>query len=103
MAQVDADDHRRPSLSSRRLGNGSDAGAASTMATREGDEWVLNGTKAWITNCWEASAAVVFATTDKSLKHKVGLAPHQEGAAPSRAACSTALKHWVNIWQMEQY
>lgn len=52
-------------------GNGSDAGAASTLARQEGDEWVLNGTKAWITNCWDASATVVFATTDKSLKHKV--------------------------------
>lgn len=52
-------------------GNGSDAGAASTLAHQVGDEWVLNGTKAWITNCWDASAAIVFATTDKSLKHKV--------------------------------
>lgn len=52
-------------------GNGSDAGAASTVARLDGDEWVLNGTKAWITNAWDASAAVVFATTDKSLKHKV--------------------------------
>lgn len=51
-------------------GNGSDAGAASTTATLEGNEWVINGTKAWITNAHEASAAVVFATTDKSLKHK---------------------------------
>ncbi|KAG9353558.1 hypothetical protein JZ751_011676 [Albula glossodonta] len=39
-------------------GNGSDAGAATTMARLEGDEWVLNGTKAWITNSWDASAAV---------------------------------------------
>lgn len=50
--------------------NGSDAGAASTTATLKGDRWVLNGTKAWITNGYEAGAAVVFATTDKSLKHK---------------------------------
>jgi butyryl-CoA dehydrogenase len=49
-------------------GNGSDAGAASTTATLEGDEWIINGTKAWITNAHESSAAVVFATTDKSLK-----------------------------------
>lgn len=54
-----------------RSGNGSDAGAASTVARLDGDEWVLNGTKAWITNAWDASATVVFATTDKSLKHKV--------------------------------
>ncbi|XP_061590038.1 short-chain specific acyl-CoA dehydrogenase, mitochondrial [Cololabis saira] len=51
-------------------GNGSDAGAASTVASQEGEEWVLNGTKAWITNSWDASATVVFATTDKKLKHK---------------------------------
>lgn len=53
-------------------GNGSDAGAAATSARAEGDSWVLNGTKAWITNCWDASATVVFASTDRSLHHKVG-------------------------------
>lgn len=51
-------------------GNGSDAGAASTTAKLDGDSYIINGTKAWITNAYEASAAVVFATTDKSLKHK---------------------------------
>lgn len=51
-------------------GNGSDAGAASCTATLVGDEWELNGTKAWITNAHEANAAVVFATTDKAAKHK---------------------------------
>ena len=52
-------------------GNGSDAGAASTTATADGDHWVLNGTKNWITNGPTADAAVVFATSDKSAKHKV--------------------------------
>ncbi|KAI5630754.1 acyl-CoA dehydrogenase, middle domain-containing protein [Phthorimaea operculella] len=51
-------------------GNGSDAGAASTTAKDKGDKWVLNGTKCWITNGYESKASVVFATTDKSLKHK---------------------------------
>ncbi|XP_061393656.1 short-chain specific acyl-CoA dehydrogenase, mitochondrial-like [Musca vetustissima] len=51
-------------------GNGSDAGAATTTAVDKGDHYVLNGTKAWITNAYQASVAVVFATTDKSLKHK---------------------------------
>jgi butyryl-CoA dehydrogenase len=53
-------------------GNGSDAGAASTVARKDegtGD-WILSGTKCWITNAHDADAAVVFATTDKSLKHK---------------------------------
>jgi butyryl-CoA dehydrogenase len=51
-------------------GNGSDAGAASTTAVLDGDEWVINGTKAWITNAHESGATVIFATTNKSLKHK---------------------------------
>ena len=51
-------------------GNGSDAGAASTTAVLDGNDYIINGTKAWITNAYESSAAIVFATTDKSLKHK---------------------------------
>lgn len=51
-------------------GNGSDAGAAACTARDDGDAWVLNGTKAWITNGYEAEATVVLATTDKSLKHR---------------------------------
>jgi butyryl-CoA dehydrogenase len=51
-------------------GNGSDAGAAHCTATQDGDAWVLNGTKAWITNGYEADAAIVFATTDRAMKHK---------------------------------
>ena len=51
-------------------GNGSDAAAASTTAKLVGDEWVLNGTKAWITNAHDAHAAIVIATTDKSMKHR---------------------------------
>ena len=51
-------------------GNGSDSAAASTTATLDGDAWVINGTKAWITNAHDAHAAIVIATTDKSKKHK---------------------------------
>jgi alkylation response protein AidB-like acyl-CoA dehydrogenase len=51
-------------------GNGSDAGAASTTAKDMGDHWLLNGTKSWITNGYESEATVVFATTDKSKKHR---------------------------------
>ncbi|EGZ19246.1 hypothetical protein PHYSODRAFT_489469 [Phytophthora sojae] len=51
-------------------GNGSDAGAASTTARVTDKGYVLNGTKAWITNAHDADQAIVFATTDKSLKHK---------------------------------
>lgn len=51
-------------------GNGSDAGAASTMAKDEGNGYRINGTKSWITNGHEARGIVLLATTDKSMKHK---------------------------------
>ena len=41
-----------------------------TQATDDGDSWVLNGEKCWITNSYEADTAIVFATTDKSAKHR---------------------------------
>lgn len=47
-------------------GAGSDAGAIQTTATRDGDHFVLNGNKIFITNGAEASISVVFATEDKS-------------------------------------
>jgi butyryl-CoA dehydrogenase len=51
-------------------GAGSDAAAIKTAATRRGDHYVLDGTKTFITNGAEADIAVVFATADKSLRHK---------------------------------
>jgi alkylation response protein AidB-like acyl-CoA dehydrogenase len=47
-------------------GSGSDAGGARTTAVRKGNEWVLNGTKTFITNGHYADVAVVIAVTDKS-------------------------------------
>jgi alkylation response protein AidB-like acyl-CoA dehydrogenase len=47
-------------------GSGSDAGGARTSAVRKGNEWVLNGTKTFITNGHYADIAVVIAVTDKS-------------------------------------
>ena len=45
-------------------GAGSDAGAGKTTAIKVGDEYVLNGTKCWITNGGFASVFVIFALTD---------------------------------------
>jgi butyryl-CoA dehydrogenase len=47
---------------------GSDAGNQRTMAVRKGDEYVLNGTKNFITNGVAADTALVFAATDKAQK-----------------------------------
>ena len=45
-------------------GSGSDAAAMRSEARREGDEYVLNGSKRFITNAGVASLYVVFAKTD---------------------------------------
>jgi butyryl-CoA dehydrogenase len=47
-------------------GAGSDAGATQTTAVKEGNSWIINGSKIFITNGAEASTIVVFATEDKS-------------------------------------
>jgi alkylation response protein AidB-like acyl-CoA dehydrogenase len=43
---------------------GSDAASMKTRARRDGDEWVLNGTKCWITNAGESTWYTVMAVTD---------------------------------------
>ena len=48
-------------------GSGSDAGSARMTAVRRGNEWVLNGTKTFITNGHYADVAVVIAVTDKAV------------------------------------
>ena len=45
-------------------GSGSDAFALRCRATADGDGWVLNGQKLWITNAQEAGLYIVFATVD---------------------------------------
>ena len=46
--------------------SGSDASGMHTMAVRDGDEWVINGTKNFITNATHANVAVVLAVTDRA-------------------------------------
>jgi alkylation response protein AidB-like acyl-CoA dehydrogenase len=52
---------------------GSDPGGMLTRAQREGDDWVINGTKNWITNLGIADFYVVFAVTDKEAGHSHGI------------------------------
>jgi len=49
---------------------GSDAGAVATRAERDGDEYIINGVKCFITNAPQASLFTVFASTQPELKHK---------------------------------
>ncbi|MGZ8398048.1 MAG: acyl-CoA dehydrogenase [Gemmatimonadales bacterium] len=51
-------------------GSGSDAFALATRAERKGDDWLLTGTKFWITNGAEAGLFIVFANADPSKGYK---------------------------------
>jgi glutaryl-CoA dehydrogenase len=47
---------------------GSDPGRMRTSARRDGDDWVLSGTKMWITNGSVADLAIVWARTDDGIR-----------------------------------
>jgi glutaryl-CoA dehydrogenase len=47
---------------------GSDPGAMRTRARRDGDDWILHGTKMWITNGSASEVAVVWARTDDGIR-----------------------------------
>ncbi|MFC2001421.1 acyl-CoA dehydrogenase family protein [Chloroflexota bacterium] len=49
---------------------GSDVASIETTATLQGDEWILNGNKMWISNGGVAGVSIIIAQTDKSLGHK---------------------------------
>ncbi len=51
-------------------GNGSDAAAMRTLAKEDGDNYILNGSKAWISNGEVADTYLVLAQTDVEKKHK---------------------------------
>ncbi|MEM7324352.1 MAG: acyl-CoA dehydrogenase family protein [Actinomycetota bacterium] len=51
-------------------GVGSDAAAITCTAVQDGDEWVINGEKAWVTNASHAQSLNVYATTDPAGGHR---------------------------------
>ena len=52
---------------------GSDAGGMKTRAVRDGDEWVIDGVKRWITNAGESEFYTVMAVTDAEKKTRGGV------------------------------
>ncbi|KAL1747794.1 acyl-CoA dehydrogenase/oxidase [Schizophyllum fasciatum] len=71
-------EHWLPLLAESKLGSfclsepasGSDAFALQTRAKKEGDHYIINGTKMWITNSYEAEVFLIFANTDPSKGYK---------------------------------
>ena len=70
--------HYLPKLASEMVGSyalseagaGSDAFGLAASAKRDGDHWVLDGQKLWITNAAEAGVFLVFASVDVALGYK---------------------------------
>ena len=52
---------------------GSDPGGMRTRAVRDGDQWVIDGTKNWITNLGIADFYICFAVTDRAAGHSRGI------------------------------
>jgi len=52
---------------------GSDAGGTRTVAIKDGDHWVLNGSKMWITNSHHAGALIITAKTDLEAEGSRGI------------------------------
>ena len=79
-------------------GYGSNPGGMRTTAVRDGEEWVLNGAKQWITNGTIADVAVVWARTDEGIRGflvEAGTpgftAPEQHGKFSLRASVTSEL------------
>ena len=77
---------------------GSDPGNMKTHAKRDGDDWIINGSKMWITNGTIADAAIVWAMTDEGLKGFIVekdmpgfTAPEIENKFSLRASVTSAL------------
>src|SRR6184192_1273385 len=75
---------------------GSDVAAMKTTARREGDSYVLNGSKNWISYANVADHALVFAKTDPAAKHKGISAFMVERGMPGFSAAET--EHKLGIW-----
>src|SRR5947208_2929593 len=75
---------------------GSDVAAMKSTARREGDSYVLNGSKNWISYANVADHALVFAKTDPSAKHKGISAFVVERGLPGFTTAET--EHKLGIW-----
>ena len=89
-------------------GAGSDVAGLQLLAEKDGDDYILNGTKAWITNGGYADIYTVFATLDRSSRHKgmcafvipkgtPGLTPGRKEDKMGQRASNTTLIHFDNV------
>ncbi len=75
-------------------GCGSDASALTTSARADGDQWVLDGSKMWITSGAHAGLHLVFARTDGPAKK--GSAPSSSSGAPPASSSARRRTRWAS-------
>ncbi len=89
-------------------GTGSDISGLKTIARRDGDHWVIRGSKQWITNGQSASVYVVWAQTDESAaragvrgfivaRDTPGLVPGKKETKLGIRASETAQVHFEDV------
>lgn len=89
-------------------GAGSDVAGLQLHAEKDGDDYILNGTKAWITNGGVADLYTVFATLDRSTRHAgicafvlprdtPGLTPGKKEDKMGQRASDTCVIHFDNV------
>jgi acyl-CoA dehydrogenase len=89
-------------------GAGSDVAGLQLHAEKDGDDYVLNGTKAWITNGGVADLYTVFATLDRSARHAgicafvlpretPGLTPGKKEDKMGQRASDTCVIHFDDV------
>ena len=76
--------------------SGSDTASMSTTAVRDGDHYILNGRKMWITWSPVADMSVIFAMTDRAAKHKGMSAFVMDMNAPGVG--TVAIKDKLGLW-----
>ena len=103
-----ADEFKLISFCLSEPGAGSDVAGLQMTAEKDGNDYVLNGTKAWITNGGEADLYTVFATLDRSSRHKgvcafvvprgtPGLEPGKKEDKLGQRASDTRLVHFDGV------
>ena len=70
LAPFTKDPARLASFALTEPGAGSDVAGLTTVARKDGDHYVLNGQKQWITNGEYADQYTIFCTTDRAARHK---------------------------------
>ena len=71
-------------------GAGGDPAGMITRAVREGDDWVINGRKIWISRAADADFTILMAVTDKE-KARAAACPPSWSTRERRASTSCAL------------